>query len=103
MPVTYSNTSPYRRTPQRNFLVEYLDIAQLPNIPADLSDELITISPQYHERPDLLSYKLYGRASLWWVFAMRNLDDIIDPIYDFQSGLEIFVPTKQRLFSLLGL
>ncbi|KKN58215.1 hypothetical protein LCGC14_0554350 [marine sediment metagenome] len=103
MVVIYKKNSPYFTTPQRNFLVEFLDILTFRSIPADDTDELIVLSPQFNERPDLLSNELYGTPDLWWVFTVRNPDTIIDPIYDFVTEIEIFVPTRQRIFSLLGL
>lgn len=103
MAVTYKKNSPYFTTPQRNFLVEFLDILNFRSIPGDDTDELIVLSPKFNERPDLLSNELYGTPDLWWVFTVRNPDTIIDPIYDFVTEIEIFVPTRQRIFSLLGL
>lgn len=103
MPVVYSRTSPYFNTPQRNFLINFLDLYTVRRIPSDLTDEIISVSPKFHERPDLLSNDLYGTPELWWIFAVRNPNEIIDPIYDLVSGLEIFVPTQQRLLRILGL
>ena len=103
MPVIYENTSPYVNTPQRNFLIEYLDFYTNRPVPADDTDELIAIGPKYQLRPDLLSNSLYGTTKLWWIFAVRNPNIIIDPIYDLKSGIEIFVPTKTRMFNnILG-
>lgn len=103
MTVTYKKNSPYFTTPQRNFLVEFLDILNFRSIPGDDTDELIVLSPKFNERPDLLSNELYGTPDLWWIFTVRNPDTIIDPIYDFVTEIEIFVPTRQRIFGLLGL
>lgn len=103
MPVTYKKNSPYFTTPQRNFLVDFLDVLNFRPIPEDDTDELIALSPRFNERPDLLSNELYGTPDLWWIFTVRNPDTIIDPIYDFVAEIEIFVPTRQRIFSLLGL
>lgn len=102
MVVIYKKNSPYFTTPQRNFLVEYLDVLTFTPIPEDDTDELIVLSPQFNERPDIFSNELYGTPDLWWVFMVRNPDIIIDPIYDFVTEIEIFIPTKQRILSLLG-
>lgn len=102
MAVIYKKNSPYFKTPQRNFLVEFLDFYTVRSIPEDDTDDIIIISAKFNERPDLLSNELYGTPDLWWVFIVRNPNQIIDPINDLVSGLEIFVPTKQRLFSLIG-
>jgi len=103
MVVEYKNTSPYANTPQRNFLIEYLDLYVNRPILTDDSDELIIIDSKFHHRPDLLSFELYGTPDLWWTFMVRNPNLIIDPIYDLVSGLEIFVPTRKRMLtSILG-
>jgi hypothetical protein len=98
----YKSTSPYINTTQRNDLIEYLDLWTQRTIPVDDSDEPLIVSRKYHERPDLLSYDLYGTSEYWWVFAIRNPNSIQDPIYDLVADLEIFVPTKQRVLSFLG-
>lgn len=104
MAIEYKRTSPYFRTIQINFLIEYLEFYKNRPVPADLSDELIAIDPKFNKRPDLLSNDLYGTPDLWWIFAVRNPNLIIDPIYDLTSGLEIFVPTRKRMFSnILGI
>ena len=104
MVVTYKITSPYVNTPQRNFLVEHLEFYENRPVPADDSDDLIALSPKHEFRPDLLSTELYGTPNLWWIFSVRNPNLIVDPIYDLKSGIEIFVPTKNRVFNnILGL
>ena len=103
MPINYKNTSPYFNTPQRNFVVSYLDIINFRTIASDPSDTPIVVSPKFNQRPDLLANDLYGQPDLWWIFSMRNPNQLIDPIYDLVTDLEILVPTRQRLFSLLGI
>ncbi len=85
------NTSQYSLTPIKNW---YLDILVPRSVPKSDFDDIIIIPPAYNQRPDLLSNATYGTPALWWVFAVRNPDLIIDPIQDFVSGLEIFVPTN---------
>ena len=91
-------TSPYSQTPVRDF---YLDILVPREVPSNPDDQKITVSPGHHLRPDLLSYELYGTPRLWWVFMMRNMNKIVDPIEDFESGLEIFVPSRETLQDLI--
>ena len=86
----HSNTSFLRNAKVNKF---YLDINQLPKIPKLDTDELYTIDSRYDKRPDLLANDLYGTTSLWWLFALRNPDVIIDPLEDFTSGTEIFLPS----------
>jgi len=46
-------------------------------------------------RPDLLSYKLYGDTSLWWIiFKYNNIDDVWN---DMEIGQIIAVPDRQDI------
>ena len=85
------STSEYLLTPIKDW---YLDIMVARAVPANDTDAIIKIPPAFDQRPDLLSYQEYGTVNLWWVFAVRNPDLIIDPIEDFVSGLEIYVPAN---------
>lgn len=87
-------TSRYNSTPIKDF---YLDIWNPVIIEENPNDDLIEIESKYHERPDLLAYDLYGSPRLWWVFASRNMDTLIDPINDFKSGTLIFAPTRDSV------
>lgn len=80
----------------------YLDILNIRPIPAEDNDVVFEITPNYHHRPDLLSYDLYGTKDLWWIFAQRNMDIIRDPVYDFSAGTKIYLPKKSNLVPLLG-
>ena len=82
-------TSQYFSTPIKNW---YLDIWAPRKVPANDFDKIITIPAAFDQRPDLLSQQEYGTPKLWWVFCVRNPNLITDPIADFVSGLEIFVP-----------
>ncbi len=83
------DTSQYLLTPIRNW---YLDLWVPRNVPSNDYDSLIVIPPEFNQRPDLLSQQQYGTPRLWWVFCLRNPDLINDPINDFVSGLQIYVP-----------
>ncbi|MNK44106.1 hypothetical protein D3C87_628280 [compost metagenome] len=97
MPVTrYSNGSAYAATPQSSW---YLDNLVLRNILPDPTDKAMVISTKHDMRPYNLSYELYGTKDYWWVFQVLNIGVIRDPIYDFKAGLQIRVPTKERLLS----
>jgi|SRR5210317_1275296 len=97
----YSKSSPYAETKVVDDV--YLDVLNIRPVPALSSDVLYEIESQYHHRPDLLAYDLYDDPKLWWVFAHRNMDVIVDPIYDFESGVSIYIPTGPALKNLLGL
>lgn len=97
---TYSQTSPYKSTPQNNL---YLELLEIRPVPAEPDDFLYTIESQYQYRPDLLAYDLYGSARLWWIFVQRNMEVIKDPIYDFEAGKKIYLPKKSNLQKYLGI
>jgi hypothetical protein len=72
----------------------FLDINVLPKIPASISDTAYIIEQQYDGRPDLLAYEMYDNPRLWWVFALRNPDQLVDPLNDFSAGVKIYIPPK---------
>jgi hypothetical protein len=97
---TYTNESFIK-----NFSVmegKFLDVNKLPTIQASPYDEDYVIPQQYDERPDLLAYQLYESSRLWWVFAMRNLDEIRDPIRDFKAGKTIKLPAENIVLRFRG-
>lgn len=98
---SYTNTSFYRNTP--TFENRYLDIAVPRIIPKLADDILFTITPTYEYRPDNLANDLYGSPTLWWVFAVRNKNTLIDPIWDFTTGTKIYLPKKSSLSKVLGI
>ncbi len=91
-------SSPYYTTPVRDF---YLDLWNAREIPPSSADELLIIQPKHHLRPDLLAYDIYGTPRLWWVFAMRNKDILVDPVEDFVAGTTIFIPAKETVESMM--
>jgi hypothetical protein len=97
--VTYRKTSPYAITPQASwFLSNYVDRPVI----SDSSDTLVILDKIYEFRPDSLSFALYNTTDYWWVFMSLNPDIIQDPIYDMVAGIQIYVPTLDRLITLLG-
>jgi hypothetical protein len=100
MMANYSSSSPWYTTNQNNL---YLEIWEPRPIPSSDDDFQYTIQPQYNYRPDLLAYDIYGNPKLWWVFTQRNIDILMDPIYDFRAGVTIVLPKKSSLLSALGL
>ena len=86
----------------RNNLIDntFLDVKQLPRVPKSIYDEDFIITQEFDQRPDLLSYKLYETSRLWWVFTMRNLDTIKDPIRDFKAGTKIKLPSTESVKDL---
>lgn len=95
----YNATSPYFSTPVNK---EYLGPMVNRSIPKFVDDQQFTINKIYHLRPDLLAYDLYGNSGLWWVFAQRNPNALVDPLLDFAEGTTIYLPRKSTLKSVLG-
>ena len=91
--IRYNGSSMYARTPIRG---RFLDIWQPIDIGASINDTVYSIPAKYQFRPDLAAYELFGDVNLWYVFGLRNKDVLIDPIYDFVEGLEIFVPAREN-------
>jgi hypothetical protein len=96
----YSKTSFYSNTGTWG---PFLDIWEGKTIPADVTDALYQIDSAYNLRPDMLAHDMYQDSSLWWVFAVRNPDVLIDPLMSFRTGAIIYVPTKETVLSSLGL
>ena len=95
----YAPTSPYANTPQFS---DRLDIYSPRTFDFDQDDIEYQIDSFYENRPDLLSFDLYGTPKLWWVFAVRNPDVIKDPVYDFVAGTVIRIPKQDNLTTGLG-
>jgi Base plate wedge protein 53 len=96
----YSTTSPYYGTPTWG---PFLDLWKSVSIPEDVTDALYQIDPPYNLRPDLLAYDIYQDSNLWWVFAVRNPDVLVDPLFSFVAPNIIYVPSKTVISKALGL
>jgi len=96
--IAYSKQSPYANT---EFSGKFLDIANFPAVPKLADDVVFTVNRTYQFRPDLLAFDLYGDSRLWWVFALRNPNQIEDPIFDMRTGLQIYIPKKENLRAII--
>lgn len=94
----YSGKSYLRNTTIRKF---FLDIASLPRIDYSKGDYII-VPPQCEHRIDLFSYMQYGSSRMWWLIALANDNIIRDPIWDFKSGMNVFVPRDNALLEKLS-
>jgi hypothetical protein len=96
--ISYKNTSPWAFTPISG---RFLGPLVYRPILAQPDDQPIVITAHRHvERPDLLSFDLYGVADFWWVFGVRN--HLEDPVYDIQMNTFLFAPRRDYLFSIVG-
>ena len=98
--VDYGQPSPYFTT--QLFEDRFLDVINFREIPRLGDDILKEIPNNYHLRPDLFAHDLYGSSALWWVFAARNPNTLIDPLWDFTAGTQIYLPQKGTLLKALG-
>jgi hypothetical protein len=94
----YDQKSYLKNTPFKNF---YLDTASLPSVRTS-NGETVMVPPECENRIDLFSYKMYGSSRLWWIIALANADVIKDPIWDFRSGITVFVPRDTVLLEKLA-
>jgi hypothetical protein len=99
MTTTYNQTSPYYSTSISN---GYLDVINFRDITANTDDVLYEVTSNYHNRPDLLAYDLYGDVNLWWVFAVRNKSIIKDPTFDLIAGIKIYLPRLENIKTSIG-
>jgi hypothetical protein len=79
----------------------FLDVNLLPSIAKSDDDDLYIIDYVYDERPDLLAFALYENPRLWWVFALRNPDVLVDPLRDFKPGTQIYLPSAYAVDLIL--
>lgn len=63
----------------------------------DATDTLFRVPQQLEARLDLISQKFYGVPDLWWVLALVN--NVVDPLLGPKVGINIRVPTRNRLAS----
>jgi hypothetical protein len=98
--ITYARTSPYSATPQSAW---YLGLYEHRRIPPNSDDAPFEITAAYQYRPDKLSQDLYGRPDLWWVFYVRNLKVMRDPINSLTAGKIIILPSFEHIKTILGL
>jgi hypothetical protein len=89
--MAYKKTSHLSATPVVN---GYTALYTPPFVPNYTATTEFTLTQKYHKRPDLLAYDLYGEAAYWWVFALYNKNEILDPINDFVTGLTILLPNR---------
>lgn len=97
----YPATSPYYNTGIVNG--KFLDIMVPRPIPKVASDIYWEITSAYDQRPDLLAYDLYSDSRLWWVFASRNPNRLADPLFDFVTGVGIYLPKSESIRQVLGI
>lgn len=99
--VSYPQTSPYYLTEIYNN--QFLEVMTNRPIPMNPLDQYWTITTTYNLRPDLLAFDLYNDSKLWWVFSQRNPNTLKDPLFDFVTGVNIYIPQLPVLKTALGI
>lgn len=84
----------YKKTEVSNNILQYV---KLPELELSSDDEFRIIESQYHHRPDKLAKELYGREELYYVFLLANMDIMEDPIFDFEEGTTIRIPSPTNV------
>ena len=97
--VNYLPSSPYYQTSTFGNFLDVMTDRPITKVPDDVLYEIDSV---YQYRPDLLSADLYGTSSLWWVFAQRNPNTLVDPLRDFVAGARIYIPKIETLKQDLG-
>ena len=95
----YKENSPWNKTSIIDNTV--LDIMNKRILFPDPNDEVYVIPQEFDERPDLCSYEMYGTAKYWWIFAVRNSNDIEDQIRDFSAGKTIRLQTIENIENMV--
>jgi hypothetical protein len=97
--INYPASSPYAATPQTSWYIS--NYTHRP-IPSAGDDKTLTINKRYQFRPDILSNDQYGTPAYWWVFAVRNRNIIVDPIWDLDIGRTIIIPSLSTIKKAIG-
>lgn len=58
------------------------------------------LSQDLEGRPDLLSYRFYGDATLWWAICLYN--GIINPFKELIPGMVIKIPDYAEMMAFLN-
>ena len=65
------------------------------------SSTFLIDAERFVNRPDAISYEVYGNAKHWWIIAMAN--DIRDPFFEFYKGRQLTIPKLELVKKELGL
>ncbi len=68
--------------------------------PTDETDIVYAIERQYTGRPDMIASIFYNEPRYWWVIAQHN--NILDPFSEMVTGRLLYIPTKERLATMLN-
>ena len=95
----YAVTSPYFSTDKFGNFLDVMINRPVIKYPDDV---LYAIDKVYEYRPDILASDMYSNSALWWVFAQRNPNVLVNPVQDFAAGTRIYIPKLDTLKRDLG-
>ena len=65
------------------------------DLEARQDDEEFLVTTEYVGRPDLIAYKMWGKASLAWLVLQYN--NIVDPSEELVADTLLILPSYQRV------
>ena len=74
---------------------QFIVLRQPLNLEPASGDTYVTITQELEKRPDLISYRAYGKRDLWW--AIYEFNGISDPLFELRSGQTLRIPELARL------
>lgn len=86
----YKNARYFNREIRRDTFFVEPESWKPPSIPVSANDHWTTIKPGEESRLDLVSLRVYGNVSLWWVIAYAN--NIIDPFSEATVNKKLRYP-----------
>jgi len=92
---TYTKNSRYTHGGSTEVDGKFLQWWDRKKFPYDNSDVYYTLERTYEGRPDKLASIFYGDSSVWWLILQYN--NILDINDEFVAGVELRMPTKDRL------
>jgi hypothetical protein len=69
-------------------------------VPPDVTDRVVEVTQPMEDRTDLLAFEFYGATELEW--AIWEMNHIVDPMTEIKHGVQLRVPTRDRLFNILS-
>jgi hypothetical protein len=92
---TYTKNSRYVHGGASEVNGKFLEWWNRKTFPFDDSDVFLTLEKTFEGRPDKLASVMYNDSSVWWLILQYN--NILDLNEEFIAGVELRLPTKDRL------
>lgn len=74
--------------------IKMYDIPYYTNLDNDNNDEFLSVTSEYFDRLDKISYDGYMNSRYWWIIALIN--NISNP-FDVKSGIILRLPSINKL------